>query len=104
VRNLRVSSGVLWPPLTKNDPTGSYTYENACDYELVLKHSDTIWLEFWDMVATKMTGLQDLRMTTDFVSRYYHVIDLKATFGADRVLGRTIDATWLEPILKIRGP
>ena len=104
VRNLRVSWEVFWPPLTKSDRHGSHTYENACIYERVrLKHSDQVWLDFWDTVAAKMAGLQDLRMTIGFLSQYYDVVDLKAIFGIDRGLVCSIDAPWLKPILKIRG-
>jgi hypothetical protein len=72
VRNLRVNWEVFWPPLTKTDPNGSYTYESACNYERVrLKHSNEVWLEFWNTVAMKMAGLQDLRITIGFMSQYY---------------------------------
>jgi hypothetical protein len=104
VRALSISWDVFWPPLTKTDPADIHTFETACRYErLRLRHSDQVWVEFWEVVATKMTGLQDLRMRIGFMPAYYAVVDLDALFGKDRGLVRDVSAQWVEPILSIRG-
>jgi hypothetical protein len=104
VRALSISWDIFWPPLTKTNPTGTHTCEMVCPYErLGVRNSDQVWLEFWDIVATKMAGLQDLRIRIGIMPQYYGTAHLSALFGKEKGLLRELSANWVRPILCIRG-
>lgn len=101
VRALGVSWDIFWPPLTKTDPSGRYTIGTAAvPKRLALRTSDQVWLDFWDIVATKMPGLQDLRIKIGSIHPFYVASVL---FGRERGLLRDINAEWVKPLLNIRG-
>jgi hypothetical protein len=104
VRALSISWDIFWPPLTKTDPLGRYTFETACPHaRLGLRNSDQVWVDFWDIVATKMPGLQDLRIMIGCNPPYYGVVDPIIFFGKERGLLRDVNALWVKPLLTIRG-
>ena len=71
---------------------------------LVFRSSDQAWLEFWEIVATTMPGLHDLRVRFRFLSPIYGSLDnTDRMFARDRWLLRDVDAPWVRPLLRIRG-
>jgi hypothetical protein len=104
VRALGVSWDIFWPPLTKADPSGRYTMGAvAVHRRLALRNSDQVWLDFWDIVATKMPGLRDLRVRIGAMHPFYAALGTGILFGRERGLRRDVNAEWVQPLLNVRG-
>jgi hypothetical protein len=107
VRTLMVQWKLFLPPLGTADTSDSYTAEDAKSHEAlcgahIREGGDTLYFEFWDTVAVKMVGLQDLRLKVihEAYGDAYFWLGIKC--GDDVDLLRSIYPQF-KPILKIRG-
>jgi hypothetical protein len=104
VRALGVSWDIFWPPLTTFDLSRPYRVGPMAVHQcLALRNSDQVWLDFWDIVATKMPGLQDLRVRIGTMHPFYAGLAHGSLFGRERGLRRDVHAEWVRPLLNIRG-
>lgn len=110
IRHLQVYWEIFWPLLKDRTPSGPLGIQAYGDrvwfqgLEIYTFQSDESWLTFWDLVSGAMPALEELRFKLAFppgeLAREQRLVH---AFGDDKGLKMSLDADWLQPVLKARG-
>lgn len=93
IRRLTVQWTPIWQPMTSKAQSGFSLFSYT--------HSDELWTLFWEHVATRLDGLQDLRLCLDLGRISRNSVD-GGVVGGHR-LHLAADEPWVKPMLAVRG-